>query len=329
MVSTQDILNSSIEIFIKSTSIFLQEDWPIAKALEFLRSQKVPDKILYFYVVNSSHKLVGILSTRQFLLSDPQTLIKDVMERQFIRVQSNATVEQTMEMFMHNQLLALPVVDAKGGFLGIIDVYFCLKEAFDIANTRSDQDVFQLIGLSLETSKKKSLFQGFRRRMPWLVFNIVGGLTCAMISDYYKLTLGAFLILAMFIPLVLTLSESVSMQAMTVSLYSLQPGGKFSLRLLISRSWFEIRVALTLGLTCGVIVGATSIFWQDGMMPSLVIGLSIVVSTCIAALFGGMLPLLLHGLRLDPKLAAGPIGLMLADVLTTFIYLGLATWWLI
>ena len=329
MISTKDILSSSIEIFIKNAPFSLQEDWNVGQAINYLRSQSISDKVHYFYVVNSVYKLTGILSTRKFLLSDPEAKIHDIMDRQCIKVQSNFTVEQTMEIFIKYQLLALPVVNAKGILLGVIDVYFCLKEAFDLPSARGNQDIFQLMGQSLQTNKKSSTFQGFRKRMPWLVFNLVGGLSCAIISDYYKLTLGTFLILAMFIPLVLTLSESTSMQAMTVSLYSLQSGSKFSFKLFLQRSWFEIRVAIILGVACGIIVGLAAIFWQDGFLPSIVIGVSILISICVSALFGGMLPLLLHGLRFDPKLAAGPIGLMIADILTTLIYLGLATTWLI
>ena len=84
-----------------------------------------------------------------------------------------------------------------------------------------------------------------------------------------------------------------------------------------------------LALTSGVIVGGLSLLWGDGWRPPIAIGVGIIISVTISGAMGAAIPLILHSRNLDPKVAAGPVVLMFADVITTAIYLGLSTWWLL
>jgi magnesium transporter len=157
---------------------------------------------------------------------------------------------------------------------------------------------------------------------------MIGGVLCAIISRYYALVLGKILILAMFIPLVLTLSESSSMQSVIQSIHYLR-GDKKGIRFALFRAFKEWMVVALIAATSGFFVGMISLLWQSGALPSFAIGLGIFISIIVSCTFGIWLPVFLHKIRLDPKVASGPIVLTLADVLTTAIYLSLATWWLI
>ena len=327
--SNKELLGSKIARYLRPVETVLVDDWSIEEALARLREKPLKTKILYFYVINTDGKLVGILPTRKFLLSYPSTKIHDAMDKDFIRLHIDSSVEKAMQIFVDERLLALPVVGSDDKLLGMIDVYICIKEGFESPLSHEvNQDIFQLIGISLEQKQVESAWFGFRSRMPWLVFNIIGGLTCAAISDYFEDVLAKFLMLAMFIPLVLTLSESVSMQAMTMSLQSMH-SGHLGWKGFFKRIWNEWRTVSLLSIVCGLGVGAASIFWEGGLHPSIIIASSIYISMCCSALFGTLLPVGLHMVKLDPKLAAGPIVLMLADILTTFVYLSLATAWLL
>lgn len=327
--NNKELLDSKIARYLRPVETVLIDDWSIEEALGKLREKPLKTKILYFYVIDESGKLVGLLPTRKFLLSYPSTKIRDVMDKNFIRLHIDSSVEKAMQIFVDERLLALPVVGADEKLLGMIDVYVCIQEGFETPLSHEvSQDIFQLIGISLEQKQTESAWYGFRSRMPWLVFNIIGGLTCAAISDYFEDVLAKFLMLAMFIPLVLTLSESVSMQAMTMSLQSMH-SGKLGWKGFFARIWNEWRTVSLLSIVCGLGVGFASIFWDGGFCPSIIIASSIYISMCCSALFGTLLPVGLHMVKLDPKLAAGPIVLMLADILTTFVYLSLATAWLL
>ena len=153
---------------------------------------------------------------------------------------------------------------------------------------------------------------------------MIGGIACAVVSKTFQLVLGQVLILAMFIPLVLSLSESISMQAMTQSFHALRKQN-ISWHKIFSRMFAEIRTAILMALTSGVLVGALSLFWGSGILVSGTIAAGIVISVILSAVIGSSVPLLLHLRKLDPKVASGPVVLTISDVITTIIYLYLAT----
>jgi magnesium transporter len=161
-------------------------------------------------------------------------------------------------------------------------------------------------------------------RMPWLLCNLVGGLLCALISSAYKLTLENYVVLAFFIPLILTLSESISIQSMTLSLRFLHLR-KVHWGQVIKRSYVEAKASLLLGITSALLICIFYFIWNVDFRPVTGIGVSVVTSMAASALFGALFPILLHSVHLDPKVAAGPVVLMVVDILTIAIYLGLNT----
>lgn len=304
-----------------TTTINVKES--IGGALRALRQKQVDEKIIYFYVVDDDKKLKGVISTRDLLLADNETLVTDVMEPAVIFVKAEETLGDALQYFAKHGLLALPVVDKDKKLLGAIDVDLYLEEAIDVRSSQRRQDVFQYIGLSLE-DLKLSVWKGYSTRMPWIFCNMFGGVMCAIISHYYEVVLSKVLLLAMFIPLVLSLSESVSMQSMTQSLQSIKKA-KISFLNFLVRSFKEIKVAVLIAFSSGLTVGLISFFFKEGLIPSIVISLGIALSTSISASGGLLVPMLLHISKLDPKVASGPIVLALADVLTTLLYLTLAS----
>ena len=300
----------------------------VEDALKSLREKHIQEKIIYFYVVDEEQKLLGVVPTRKLLLAELTSIVTDIMETSVIRLSINQTLHEAMEIFARHSLLALPVVDNEGHLLGSIDVEMYIEESFDIADARHRSDVFQIIGISLEEEKKRSIFGDYRVRMPWIFCNMIGGVLCAVISNFNENVLGKFLLLAMFIPLVLTLSESVSMQAMTQSMQFLRRP-RNTWRLSLIRGFKEWKIVGLIALSSGFLVGLISLFWGDGFMPSATIGIGIMISVTLSSTFGILFPIFLHKTKLDPKVASGPVVLMLADVLTTAIYLSIATWWLL
>ena len=321
-------LNKLIKDQIKPVETLLYESDQVKESLQKIKEKHLDPRIIYFYVIDQEGKLKGFLSTRTLLLSDGEKKIKDIMDTSVIKLFNNSTYKQAMEHFASNSLLAIPVVDENNKMLGVVDVDMYTDGAYDIANARHRSDLFQIIGYSLEDEKGISILKGYRFRMPWIFCNMIGGILCAIISRFNEHVLSQVIVLAMFIPLVLTLSESISMQAMTHSLqYIRRP--RFSLKSSFLKALREWQIIGLMALSSGIIVGIVSLFWEDGILPSLVIGLGIIVSVSISASFGLFFPIILHKLKMDPKVASGPVVLMLADVLTTALYLGLASWWLL
>lgn len=304
-------------------------DMTIGEATRILREKnEVKEGVFYFYVVDSSNQLRGVVSSRELLLHNSKLRIRDILKRKLITISGHQSMSAALKMMEKHRLLAVPVVDGQGHFLGIIDVHHCLEQQLDVDDTRHRIEVFQLLGLELDKGKRTSVWKNYSLRMPWIFCNMLGGFACAVISHFYALTLSKVLILAMFIPLVLSLSESISMQSMTESI---QESTKHirSWRIKAKYVFKEARLYLLLALTSGFFVGGISLFWGSGIFSGMTIGLAIMLSILITATIGGSIPLILHSLRLDPKVASGPVVLMFADVITTAIYLSLATWWLL
>lgn len=300
----------------------------VEEALASIRNQKSHPKIIYFYAVDEESRLKGVVSTRQLLLADPKSQIQQIMEISVVRILSSQLMKEALELFEKHPLLALPVVDGKGRLLGTIDVQTVTEEPVNLADLQSRTDAFQMIGVTLEEKKTVSLGKNYRNRMPWLLCNVFSGLMCAIISRIFEPVLSQVLLLAFFIPLVLTLSESTSMQSMAQSLQFLRRP-RFNWRSIRIRGLREWQLVLLMALSLGILVGSLSLLWGDGYLPSVTIGVGIFLGVSVSALFGMAVPIFLNRWKLDPKVASGPLVLMIVDILATAIYLGIATLWLI
>jgi magnesium transporter len=131
----------------------------------------------------------------------------------------------------------------------------------------------------------------------------------------------------MFIPLVLALGESVSIQSLTLALQA-HESGRFRWPSALRALGRELLIGLLLGAACGLLAGLTAWLWQQQVPVALCILLSIVLSVTTATLFGLATPTLLRAIQRDPKVASGPMALALTDIATLFWYLGLAAWML-
>lgn len=300
----------------------------VDEALASLRKKKIPQKIIYIYVVDEKHRLKGVVSTRQMLLGEPSEEIQKIMSRDVVKIYAQEPMKNALALFAEHPLLALPVVDEKEKLLGVIDVQMVTEENVDIANAQNRADIFQIIGLTLEEGKKTPLLRSYRLRMPWLLCNVFSGIVCAVISRLYEVVLAKYLLFAFFIPLVLTLSESSSMQSMAQSLQFLRRP-RFSWKTTVKRAGREWQLIGLLAVSCAFLVGVLSLLWEGGFLASLTIGVGILGSVALSSLFGLIIPIVLYRFRLDPKVASGPVVLMIADMLTTALYLSLATWWLL
>ena len=146
-----------------------------------------------------------------------------------------------------------------------------------------------------------------------------------MLAGFFEVTLAESLILAFFLTLVLGLGESVSIQSVAVTIQILraaEPSFKWYARTLRR----EAGTALLLGLACGALVGLIAWAWRGTGLEGFVIGGSIFLSLCMACFLGLTVPTVLHALKLDPKVAAGPLTLALTDICTLLFYFGVATW---
>jgi len=206
---------------------------------------------------------------------------------------------------------------------GVVDVGLLTEEAFDIAEREQTNALFEAIGFRVSQVHDASPLRAFRFRFPWLLATIGSGTLCALLASVYAVTLAKSIVLAFFLALVLGLGESVSIQSMTVTIQALrttQPSFGWYVRAFRR----EAGTALLLGAGCGTVVGLIVWLWRGTGLAGFVIGASILLALCAACFFGLSVPTVLHALRLDPKIAAGPVTLAFTDIFTLLFYFSLA-----
>ncbi|MCU0916752.1 MAG: magnesium transporter [Planctomycetes bacterium] len=317
-------LDQPVTAVARRDFVALREDFTVQQALDTIRKRDIGEGIVYFYVVDAQEHLVGVLPTRRLLMAELEQRIADIMVPQIITIPDGATVMEALEFFVMHRLLAFPVVDDEQHLVGTVDVGMFTEEVFDITERERTDEVFELIGFSLSQVREAAPTRVFRFRFPWLLATIGSGTICAVLASAFEATLAQSLVLMFFLTLILGLGESVSTQSMTVTIQALratQPRWTWYFKALRR----ELSTALLLGTASGGIVALIIAVWRQEPLAALAVGGSILLSICAACLIGLSVPTLLHALRLDPKIAAGPVTLAVADIFTLLFYFGLAT----
>jgi magnesium transporter len=321
----QQILESSVADHLQTDFCRVRDGQSVGEAIVALRQQPPSGQFYYIYVLDHAGRLKGVLPTRVLIFSSPETPVAELMIRATVTIPSRATVLEACEFFIQHRYLAMPVVDSDGRLLGIVDVGLFADEVFDLADKRAHNDVFQLLGIHVINNQQIDPVQGFRDRFPWLIANMVGGTLCAVLSQRFEGLLAAVIAVAMFVPVVLTLSESVSIQSMSILLQGLHGSGGVNRKFLVRALTRELAVALLLGVASGTVVGSVAGLWLQSGKLGLALCISLTMTLVCAGILGVIMPIGIRLMRADPRIAAGPITLAMTDIVTLLVYFASST----
>jgi magnesium transporter len=327
--------NSLIVDHARKDFPLLDANMSVAEALDRIRREGVGERVIYFFAIDSEKRLVGVLPTRRLLTAALETRLEEIMVRRVVAIPATATVLEACEFFVLYKFFAFPVVDERRRVVGVVDVSLFAEEMLEAGDREerahpvpafSSDDIFEALGVRLAQLRGASPWRAFRYRFPWLLATVGAGTACALLAGVFEATLAGSLVIAFFLTMVLGLNESVSTQSMTLTIQALRVSP-------LSRRWFlenlrrESVIALLLGGACGAVVGLIVWLWRHDLSGAAVVGCSIVMSLFTACLFGFSVPSLLHRLKLDPKIAAGPVTLAVTDFVALTFYFSLA--WLV
>jgi magnesium transporter len=315
-------LHDPILPLVRPVPVTLGAGQTIADALTVVRARITTADIHYFYVVDDDQRLVGVVPARHLLAAAPEQRIAEVMIKDVAAIPSWATVLIASEFFATRKLLAFPVVQPNGELVGVVDIGVFTNEVINMAQ-RTYDDIFQLLGV--HATALATPWTSYKDRFPWLMSNIAGGLVCAVIASRFEVLLDNIVVLSLFIPIVLALAESVSMQSATLTLQGLSDESVRPGRVLAA-VWKETRTALLLGMSCAAVVAVVVMAWRQDVMGAVVIGGAIAASIVTACLFGVLWPTLLRAAHADPRIASGPLVLASTDVATLLFYLSLGAY---
>jgi magnesium transporter len=315
-------LNAPAINYARKDFPLLEADASVEKALETIRREGIGERVIYFYAVDEQKRLVGVVPTRRLLTTPPGTRLREIMVPRVIALPAAATVLEACDFFVLYKFLAFPIVDAERRIIGIVDTDVFVESVLETGEDEGDfarDDFFEALGFHLAQVRDASPWRVFRYRFPWLLVTVGGGTICAMLAGFFEATLAQSLVIAFFLTMVLGLTESVSAQSMSMTIQALHSAP-------VTWRWFatafrrEIVTSLLIGLACGGVVGLIVMAWHGDARAASVVGGSIAVSLVTASLFGLAVPSLLHYFKLDPKIAAGPVTLALADLCALAIY---------
>lgn len=301
--------------------VSIQENSTVRSAMNVLR-REAPDAetIYYIFVVDEQHRLTGVLSLRDLIVADEDTLIRDIMSDRVVYAKVTDDQEKIAQIFKDYNFLAFPVVDDNLVLQGIITV----DDIIDVIDEEASDDYSKLAGISDVDDIDASPLKAARQRLPWLVMLLFLGMLTATLMGHFEATLEKVALLALFIPLISGTSGNSGTQALAVVVRGIATGEideKSKLKMIFR----EMATGLITGSVCGLIVVGAVFLWKHSLLIGLLVGTAICCSILVATIAGSFIPLLIHKLGIDPAVASGPFITTLNDITSILIYLGLAT----
>lgn len=278
------------------------------------------DDISYLYVVDDETRLVGVVPLRELVFAKPTSSVEEVMDRDIKFLTVDDDQEAVARRFENYGYMGLPVLDKGGALVGVVNA----SEAFEVAQEEATEDMQLMVGLSGEERSSTPWSTSITRRLPWLCVNLFTAFLAAVVVAYFERTIDALPVLAIFLGVIAGQGGNAGMQTLTViirdlALGELEPGeGKKVL-------FKEILLGVINGIAIGAIVGAIGWFWKGSPEIGIVAGVAMLLSMVAAAMFGVLIPFGLKALRIDPALASSIFLTTITDIAGFFIFLGLAT----
>ena len=307
---------------IMSTELVsVRETQTVKGAIEQIRRMAEEIEDLYtVWVVDDSGVLRGNVSLKDLIIASPSTLVKSLVNHDYISVTVDTDQEEAARMMSRYDLVVLPVVDARGRLLGRIT----WDDAMEVLEEETSEDLGYMSGTGEEEPSTRSVFISSRQRLPWLIIGLIGGIIAAWVMSGFVDSLAALITLTFFIPVVTAMGGNVGIQASTIVVRGLATG-EISFRDTGQRILKELGVALMNGLIVASLLAVINIIWRGVTQEVFVVSFALLVVILISALVGSTVPLLLKRMDVDPAVAMGPFITITNDIIGVMIYLSIAT----
>lgn len=312
--------------------ISVKKEWAIAQVLDYIRRYGHDSETLnVIYVIDDYGKLIGELASRELLLSQPERIVKDLIsEEKIITLTATQDQQDALEAFKRYDRVALPVVDSNGYLIGIVTV----DDMLDVAEEEETEDIQKFGGIEAleEPYMDLPLLQVIKKRGVWLIVLFLGEMLTASAMAFFEDELSKAIILATFIPLIISSGGNSGSQAATLIIRALALG-----EISIKDWWRVMRREILSGLVLGSVLGLIGmfrvVFWSlilgtyniEWLTIGYTVGASLVGVVLLGTLAGSMLPLVLQRLGLDPATSSAPFVATIVDVAGIVIYFSVAT----
>ena len=281
------------------------------------------------FVTSADRKLEGVLSVKDLLLSDDETVIEDIMDTNIVFCMTHDDQEEAAEKISDYDLMALPVVDKDGRLVGIVTV----DDVIDVMEAEATED-FEIMAAMTPSDKpysRTSAWDMWKRRVPWLMFLMLSATFTSMIINSFEDALAVQAVLIGFIPMLMGTGGNSGAQASTAVIRSISLGDTEPED--VGRViWKEFRVAILCGVTLAA-VNFVKMLLVDRMLlnndgvtltVAAVVSLAIVFIVMFAKVVGSVLPIAAEKLGVDPAVMANPLISTITDAVSLLIYFEIA-----
>ncbi|MHB8260283.1 MAG: magnesium transporter [Bacteroidia bacterium] len=299
--------------------------------IEKIRQQAETVDVMYaVYVVDEKERLLGMLSLKKLLIAQPNTLIEEIYDKDEIQVTTLAHSADVADMMQKYDLVVVPVVDTLGRLVGRITI----DDVVDVIREEETDEAHKMAGIETfdEPYMNMPFINMIKKRAGWLVILFLGETLTATAMSFFEGQLAKAVILALFVPLIISSGGNTGSQASTLIIRAMALGE------ITFRDWWRIfKKELAVGLTLGVILGLigflriaiwstfVDIYGPHWMYIGVTVGVTLVGVVLWGNLAGSLLPVLLKRIRLDPAVCSAPFVATLVDVTGLIIYFTAAT----
>ena len=273
------------------------------------------------YVIDSDRHLLGVTTVKDLLMEDYETKLVDVMEENVITVSTTEDKEEVSKMFDKYDFLALPVIDSENRLVGIVTI----DDAFDVMSEESEEVLEKMAAMapSEDVYLKEPIFRQYKNRIVWLLILMLSSIVTGKIITNYESAFASVPLLVSFIPMIMDTGGNCGSQASTMIIRALATD-EIETRDVFKAWWKEIRIALLVGVTLGIVNGARIALQYHDLSLALVIAITLMFTACIAKSLGCLLPIGAKALKLDPAYMASPMITTIVDACSLAIYFNIA-----
>ncbi len=309
----------------------LRPDMSIDEAIGYLRRQAATVETIYYaYALDEEQHLLGVVSFRDLFKADRNKLVRDVMRKQFVMATDQMDQESVAKLVATHHLLAVPVVDGDGRMQGIVTV----DDIVDVVEEEASEDIQKVGGMeALDGPYLQVRFWDMvKKRGGWLAVLFLGEMLTATAMGYFEKEIAKAVVLALFVPLIISSGGNSGSQATTLVIRAMAVG---EVRL---RDWWRIirresATGLALGAFLALIGTARILIWQGiwktygehYAVVAMTVAFSLIGVVLFGTMAGSMLPFILRRCGLDPASASAPFVATLVDVTGLIIYFTVAS----
>jgi magnesium transporter len=310
--------------------IAVDAGWTVKEVLEYVRENGQDSETLnVIYVVDDRGKLLDDIRIREFLLKPLDAKVSDLMDENFVTLSVTDSQQDAVNIFRKYDRSALPVVDSSGVLVGLVTI----DDMLDIAEEEATEDIQKFGGMEAldEPYMRISLLRMVRKRAGWLVILFLGEMLTASAMGYYEGEIAKAVVLALFLPLIISSGGNSGSQASTLIIRAMALGE------VTLRDWFrvmrkEIMAGLMLGCVLGVIGFMRVAIWSQfsniygphWQLVAMTVGFALVGVVLWGSVSGSMLPFILRRVGADPATSSAPFVATLVDVTGLIIYFSIA-----